>query len=326
MSWYQAASGRRRGRSRPRRARRPAPGRRPGVRGRGTGGAARSTRRRRRPLGARGGGVAGQRRPRLEADRSSAHGESGTGHRHPDDVPLPCGRDSASAPSGLYPDPAGLPGTRWWDGQGWTEHVEQAAPPPPAPVQSAPQGSGPSLYDQPVLLVNQKTKLIELTNEYAVLDGEGQPDRRRRPGGAERREKGGPAVQPARPVPHPRPRGARRPRAGAGADPAGEADEVTGPRWPGPTAARSARSCRPTCSGRSASTWSPAVRSSVYPGRELAGLGLRDHRRGRHGGRPDHEEVGGPGADVVHHGRLATSSSCTSGCPSRWPAWSSPPP
>ena len=43
----------------------------------------------------------------------------------------------------------------------------------PAPPVSG-NGSGPSLYEQPVLLVNQKTKLIELTNEYAVLDGEGR--------------------------------------------------------------------------------------------------------------------------------------------------------
>jgi uncharacterized protein YxjI len=35
-------------------------------------------------------------------------------------------------------------------------------------------GHGPSLYEQPVLLVSQKTKLIELTNEYAVMDGQGQ--------------------------------------------------------------------------------------------------------------------------------------------------------
>ena len=33
---------------------------------------------------------------------------------------------------------------------------------------------GPSLYDQSVLVVSQKTKLIELTNEYAVFDGEGR--------------------------------------------------------------------------------------------------------------------------------------------------------
>ena len=47
----------------------------------------------------------------------------------------------------------------------------QPAGPPPAPVQHVP--AGPSLYDQPVLVVSQKTKLIELTNEYAVFDGEG---------------------------------------------------------------------------------------------------------------------------------------------------------
>jgi uncharacterized protein YxjI len=41
----------------------------------------------------------------------------------------------------------------------------------PGPTDSA---AGPSLYEQPVLLVSQKTKLIELTNEYAVYDGDGR--------------------------------------------------------------------------------------------------------------------------------------------------------
>jgi uncharacterized protein YxjI len=79
-------------------------------------------------------------------------------------------------PPGWYPDPAGSAGTRWWDGQGWTEHVQQAAPPPPPPGAPPDPGfaQGPSLYEQPVLVVTQKTKLIELTNEYAVYDGEGR--------------------------------------------------------------------------------------------------------------------------------------------------------
>ena len=56
--------------------------------------------------------------------------------------------------------------------------MQHAAPPPPAPSPGAPPG-GPwpgasPLYEQPVLVVSQKTKLIELTNEYAVFDGEGQ--------------------------------------------------------------------------------------------------------------------------------------------------------
>jgi uncharacterized protein YxjI len=43
-------------------------------------------------------------------------------------------------------------------------------PAPPDPG----YGSGRSLYEQPVLLMSQRTKLVELTNEYAVLDGEGR--------------------------------------------------------------------------------------------------------------------------------------------------------
>ena len=51
--------------------------------------------------------------------------------------------------------------------------MQQPAPPPP-PAQAPSPGTGASLYEQPVLVVSQKTKLIELTNEYAVFDGNGQ--------------------------------------------------------------------------------------------------------------------------------------------------------
>jgi len=82
---------------------------------------------------------------------------------------------SAPPPPGWYPDPAGGAGARWWDGQGWTDHVQQPTP-PPAPGPRQPAGDRPRsvLLEQPVLVVSQKTKLIELTNEYAVFDGGGQ--------------------------------------------------------------------------------------------------------------------------------------------------------
>ena len=139
------------------------------------------------PLGARGGGVAGQRGPGLEADRRPRRLRSLA--REPTEY-----RSSAMTqpppPPGWYPDPAGGAGARWWDGQGWTEHVQQAraarsrqhAPPPPAPprgrcrhrLRAALAAPARRCYEQPVLVVNQKTKLIELTNEYAVFDGNGQ--------------------------------------------------------------------------------------------------------------------------------------------------------
>ncbi|MCU1508242.1 MAG: hypothetical protein QOI02_398 [Actinomycetota bacterium] len=32
------------------------------------------------------------------------------------------------APSGWYPDPAGTPMLRWWNGRTWTDHLEQVRP------------------------------------------------------------------------------------------------------------------------------------------------------------------------------------------------------
>ena len=46
------------------------------------------------------------------------------------------------APPGWYPDPAGGPGQRWWDGYAWTEAtvLPQHPPPPPWAGAAAPQG------------------------------------------------------------------------------------------------------------------------------------------------------------------------------------------
>ncbi|QEV21348.1 phospholipid scramblase-related protein [Streptomyces alboniger] len=95
----------------------------------------------------------------------------------------------AKTPEGWYPDPEGHPQQlRWWDGSQWTQqtHPAQQVPrqsqPDPAKVQRqvqqqagitpSAQGGG-TLFTEPILVVNQKTKLVELTNEYSVMDQAG---------------------------------------------------------------------------------------------------------------------------------------------------------
>ncbi|MFD5794636.1 phospholipid scramblase-related protein [Streptomyces diastatochromogenes] len=113
----------------------------------------------------------------------------------------------SNTPAGWYPDPHGAAQTlRYWDGAQWTEHTnpaqqaagqvpqQQAAPQQPAahiPHQQAADpkvqrqvqqqagvaaggAGGGTLFTEPVLVVNQKAKLIELTNEYKVMDQGGR--------------------------------------------------------------------------------------------------------------------------------------------------------
>ncbi|MFJ6663231.1 MULTISPECIES: phospholipid scramblase-related protein [unclassified Streptomyces] len=108
----------------------------------------------------------------------------------------------SNTPAGWYPDPHGAPQTlRYWDGSQWTEHTNSQAPQAQQPQQAAPQqqfpqqqapdarvqrqvqqqagvvAGGPgggTLFTEPVLVVNQKAKLIELTNEYKVMDQHGR--------------------------------------------------------------------------------------------------------------------------------------------------------
>ncbi|MEV7072198.1 phospholipid scramblase-related protein [Streptomyces sp. NPDC091972] len=110
----------------------------------------------------------------------------------------------SNTPAGWYPDPHGAAQTlRYWDGAQWTQHTHQdqqgagqAVQAPPAPAPQMPQQSagpdprvqrqvqqqagvtgggagGGTLFTEPVLVVNQKAKLIELTNEYKVMDQHG---------------------------------------------------------------------------------------------------------------------------------------------------------
>ncbi|MFG2352986.1 phospholipid scramblase-related protein [Streptomyces sp. NPDC048521] len=111
----------------------------------------------------------------------------------------------SNTPAGWYPDPHGAAQTlRYWDGTQWTDHTNPAGqpagqvPPQQAPAQQAafPQqqtadakvqrqvqqqagvaaggSGGGTLFTEPVLVVNQKAKLIELTNEYKVMDQNGR--------------------------------------------------------------------------------------------------------------------------------------------------------
>lgn len=95
-----------------------------------------------------------------------------------------------------YPDPMGRHEYRWYDGTTWTDHVSSHGVPSIDPVGGAAvpqrdvsvdkvrrdaarvvapgeaQGGG-TLFTEPVLVVNQKAKVIEINNEYAISDQHG---------------------------------------------------------------------------------------------------------------------------------------------------------
>jgi uncharacterized protein YxjI len=105
---------------------------------------------------------------------------------------------SDSSPAAWHPDPLGRHELRYWDGTSWTEHVSNAGVTATDPlatsaaavpttrhtadqiadqvaragVAATAAGTG-TIFTEPVLVVNQKTKIIELNNEYAIFDGAG---------------------------------------------------------------------------------------------------------------------------------------------------------
>jgi uncharacterized protein YxjI len=120
----------------------------------------------------------------------------------------------STTPAAWHPDPTGRHQLRYWDGTQWTDHVSNNGVTGSDPVQGRPgvadrveqaltlgnegdaakvqsqvsgtgwRGAGitqpvaggqGTLFTEPVLVVNQKAKLIEITNQYSVFDQNGQP-------------------------------------------------------------------------------------------------------------------------------------------------------
>ena len=106
--------------------------------------------------------------------------------------------ETGTNPQGWYPDPYGRHELRYYDGALWTEHVsnhgKQSVDPPGGashvPTVARPTEKvqrdvakvgvtagallgGGSLFTEPVLVVNQKAKIIEINSEYAIYDQHG---------------------------------------------------------------------------------------------------------------------------------------------------------
>jgi uncharacterized protein YxjI len=104
-----------------------------------------------------------------------------------------------SSPAAWHPDPYGRHELRYWDGTQWTEHVSshgrQSTDPPvgashvptvnratdkikrdvaiAGATAAAEVAGGGTIFTEPVLVVNQKAKIIEINNEYAIFDQHG---------------------------------------------------------------------------------------------------------------------------------------------------------
>jgi uncharacterized protein YxjI len=118
----------------------------------------------------------------------------------------------SSTPAGWHPDPMGRHQMRYWDGNAWTDHVStngvqgvdalqqsrldrfdkamtvgnegdaakiqeqlysQQGHRGAAITGAAFEGTG-TIFTEPILVVNQKAKIIELNNQYSVFDQKGQ--------------------------------------------------------------------------------------------------------------------------------------------------------
>ena len=68
------------------------------------------------------------------------------------------------APPGWYPDPAGGPGQRWWDGYAWTEATVLPQHPPPPPWANAAPPQGPAAQVAPWAVASERLSTYTTTS------------------------------------------------------------------------------------------------------------------------------------------------------------------
>jgi hypothetical protein len=73
------------------------------------------------------------------------------------------------APPGWYPDPAGGPGQRWWDGYAWSEAVVVPQQPPPPPWAGSAAPAGPPIGPAPWAVASER---LETYNTSGLVASE----------------------------------------------------------------------------------------------------------------------------------------------------------
>jgi len=89
--------------------------------------------------------------------------------------------NSFGMPAGWYADPLGIPQLRWWNGEGWTEHVAAAAQPTMS-TSGATNNETPAAAAQPVMTLDQlaapqASRRVEYPSSYDARSGAQSADR-----------------------------------------------------------------------------------------------------------------------------------------------------
>ena len=89
--------------------------------------------------------------------------------------------NSFGMPAGWYADPLGIPQLRWWNGEGWTEHVAAAAQPAASAASTSGFGS-PAAATQPAMSLDQlaapqASRRVDNPSSYDARSGAQSADR-----------------------------------------------------------------------------------------------------------------------------------------------------